>query len=139
MQGEAELRSLFETGAPRLAMQKDRTALIGPLMAPVAAAALALEASDFAKCEELDTAFHEALIAASGNRYLTDSYRAISSRVRALRSRLPRQPERVASAIAQHRKIIDFVAIGREDAAEAEIAAHARNVQHLLDDIRTEV
>lgn len=126
------LRSLFESGALQMATQLASTGLIGSLMAPVAAAGLALEAGDFAKCEELDTAFHETLVAASDNRYLIDSYKNISSRVRALRSRLPQSHDRIANAIAQHRKIIDLVALGNVKGACDEIAAHVRNVEHLL-------
>ena len=81
---------------------------------------MALEGEDFARCELLDTAFHETLIELSGNKYLIDSYRTISDKIRALRSRLPQTHERVAGAITQHRRIVDLIALGKPEAAADE-------------------
>jgi DNA-binding GntR family transcriptional regulator len=127
-----EVRSLFETGALRMAAAVNPASLVGALSYPVAEAALALEDKDYARCEALDTVFHETLIALSGNKYLVESYRTISTRVRALRSRLPQNHARIAGAIAQHRRIIDLVTVGKAEAAAAEIASHVRNVKHQL-------
>jgi DNA-binding GntR family transcriptional regulator len=127
-----EMRCLFETGALQMAAAVNPATLVGTLTYPVAEAALALEDKDYARCEALDTVFHETLIALSGNRYLVDSYRTISTKVRALRSRLPQNHARIAGAIAQHRRIIDLVAVGKADAASLEIAIHVRNVKSQL-------
>ena len=127
-----EMRSLFETGALRMAAAVNAASLVGALTYPVAEAALALEDKDYVRCEVLDTVFHETLIALSGNKYLVESYRTISTKVRALRSRLPQNHARIANAIAQHRRIIDLVAVGKAEAASAEIASHVRNVRHQL-------
>jgi DNA-binding GntR family transcriptional regulator len=127
-----DMRSLFETGALRMAAAVNPGTLVGALTYPVAEAALALEDKDYARCEALDTVFHETLIALSGNRYLVEAYRTISTKVRALRSRLPQNHARIAGAIAQHRRIIDLVAVGKSEAASAEIASHVRNVRHQL-------
>lgn len=127
-----EMRCLFETGALQMAAAVDPATLVGTLTYPVAEAALALEDKDYGRCEALDTIFHETLIALSGNRYLVDSYRTISTKVRALRSRLPQNHARIAGAIAQHRRIIDLVAVGKADAALLEIASHVRNVKSQL-------
>jgi DNA-binding GntR family transcriptional regulator len=128
----SDLRALFETGAIRIGATKQPERMVSALATRVAEAALALEASDFAQCETLDTAFHETLIELSGNKYLIESYRTISDKVRALRSRLPQTRERVANAIAQHRRIVDLIAVGRTDAAADEIGLHVRNVHALL-------
>jgi DNA-binding GntR family transcriptional regulator len=127
-----EMRSLFETGALQMAAAVNPASLVGALTYPVAEAALALEDKDYARCEVLDTGFHETLIALSGNKYLVESYRTISTKVRALRSRLPQNHARIEGAIAQHRRIIDLVAVGKPEAAAAEIASHVRNVKHQL-------
>jgi DNA-binding GntR family transcriptional regulator len=127
-----QMRSLFETGALGMAAAVNPAGLVGALTVPVAEAALALEEKDYTRCEALDTRFHETLIALSANKYLIESYRSISTRVRALRSRLPQNHSRIAGAIAQHRRIIDLVAVGRADAASAEIASHVRHVQAQL-------
>jgi DNA-binding GntR family transcriptional regulator len=133
-----EMRSLFEIGALKMAAAGNPATLVGALTYPVAEAALALEDRDYARCEALDTVFHETLIALSGNRYLVDSYRTISTKVRALRSRLPQNHARIAGAIAQHRRIIDLVAVGRAEAASNELASHVSNVRHHLRVVTTD-
>ena len=127
-----EMRSLFETGALKMAAAVNPASLVGALTFPVAEAALALEDRDYARCEALDTIFHETLIALSANKYLVESYRTISTKVRALRSRLPRNHARIEGAIAQHRRIVDLVAVGKPELASAEIASHVRNVRTQL-------
>ena len=129
-----EMRSLLETGALKMSVASDRANFIRSLTIPVAEAALALDDRDYARCEELDTAFHETLISLSANKYLLESFRTISSKVRALRSRLSQNHRRIESAILQHRRIIDLVVVGQIDAAAAEIASHVRNVQRQLAD-----
>jgi DNA-binding GntR family transcriptional regulator len=132
-----EMRSLFETGALKMAAAVNPSSLVGALTFPVAEAALALEDKDYARCEALDTIFHETLIALSANKYLVESYRTISTKVRALRSRLPQNHARIEGAIAQHRRIIDLVAVGKAELAAAEITSHVRNVRTLLLSVTT--
>jgi DNA-binding GntR family transcriptional regulator len=126
------LRAVFERGAIPMGAARDRDKLVSTLAALVAEAGFALEANDLARCEALDTAFHEAIVAGSGNRYLIGSYRTISDKVRTLRHRLPHSRERVAHAVAQHRRIVDLIAAGRSDDAADELSAHVRNVHALL-------
>ena len=128
----SELRALFESGAIRMGVAQNRDRLVSALATRVAEAADALEAGDFARCEALDTAFHETLIGLSGNKCLGESYRTISDKVRALRARLPQTRERIANAIVQHRRIVDLIALGRTEAAAAEIARHVHNVHAQL-------
>jgi DNA-binding GntR family transcriptional regulator len=132
-----EMRSLFETGALKMAAAVNPSSLVGALTFPVAEAALALEDKDYARCEALDTIFHETLIALSANKYLVESYRTISTKVRALRSRLPQNHARIEGAIAQHRRIIDLVAVGKAELAAAEITSHVRKVRTQLLSVTT--
>jgi len=127
-----EVRAMFERTAVLIGAARDRQSLVGTLVALVAEASFALEDGDFARCEKLDTAFHEAIIAGSRNRYLIASYRSISDKVGALRHRLPQSHDRVSRAIGQHRRIVDFIAAGRVEAAAAELASHVANVHAQL-------
>jgi DNA-binding GntR family transcriptional regulator len=95
-------------------------------------ASVALADRDYAGCDELDCEFHEALVAGSGNAYLEKAYSALSDRLRALRHRLPYEHDRMARALAQHRRIIDFWTLGRIDDAVSELAMHVGNVGQLL-------
>jgi DNA-binding GntR family transcriptional regulator len=125
-------RAIIETGAMRLAAEAGAADLIGRLGLLVGRAAIALGDSDLAQCDELDCQFHEGIVAASCNGYLIRAYSGISDKLRALRHRLPREPDRMAKAIAQHRHIIDLWAAGRVDQATAEISSHVVNVARLL-------
>lgn len=127
-----ELRGVLEAGALRLAVGRDPDALAARLAHPLAGASLALADGDLEACDRFDTAFHEALADLSGNAHLVEAYHAIADKVRALRHRLPRDRERMARAHDQHRRVLDLAVAGRLPAAEAELAAHVRNVQGLL-------
>jgi DNA-binding GntR family transcriptional regulator len=127
-----DLRGVFETAAVRMGAVIHPERMVSGLATRIAEAAAAFESEDFALCEQLDTAFHETLIELSGNKYLIESYRTISDKVRALRSRLPQTRERISNAITQHRRIVDLIALGRSQAATDEINTHVQNVHHLL-------
>jgi DNA-binding GntR family transcriptional regulator len=125
-------RAILESGALRLAAETKAADLMGSLSLLVGRAAIALDDGDLALCDELDCRFHEGLVAASGNSYLVRAYSGISDKLRALRHRLPREPQRMARAIAQHRYIIDLWSAGRIDQATVEIGSHVTNVVRLL-------
>jgi DNA-binding GntR family transcriptional regulator len=126
------LRGIYEAGALRQAAGRDPDGTVRSLNAIVARASLALQDADLEECERLDTEFHETLVALSGSPLLVQAYRSLSDRVRALRHRLPRDPQRFAEALAQHRRIVDCLATGRIDQAASEIVAHVGNVYRLL-------
>jgi DNA-binding GntR family transcriptional regulator len=125
-------RAILEAGAIRLAAETDSSDLMGRLGLLVGRAAIALDDADLALCDELDSQFHEGIVAASANRYLVHAYSGISNKLRALRHRLPREHSRMARAIAQHRHIIDLWAAGRVNQAVEEIGSHVLNVARLL-------
>jgi len=125
-------RAVLEAGAIRLAANAGSADPMARLGLLVGQAAIALDDGDLALCDELDCQFHEGIVAASANAYLIRAYSGISDRLRALRHRLPRERDRMARAIAQHRHIIDLWAAGRLDQATAEIGSHVLNVARLL-------
>jgi DNA-binding GntR family transcriptional regulator len=129
-------RAILEAGAVRLAAEAGSADLIARLGLLVGRAAIALDDGDLPLCDELDCQFHEGIVAASANTYLIGAYSGISNRLRALRHRLPRERDRMARAIAQHRHIIDLWAVGRIDQTTTEISSHVLNVARLLTAIR---
>jgi DNA-binding GntR family transcriptional regulator len=131
-------RAIVEAGAIRLAADAGSADPVARLGLLVGRAAIALDDGDLVLCDELDCQFHEGIVAASGNAYLIRAYSGISDRLRALRHRLPRERDRMARAIAQHRHIIDLWAAGRLDQATAEIGSHVLNVARLLTAIGTD-
>ena len=125
-------RAILEAGALRLAAEAGSTDLMARLSLLIGRAAIALNDGVLALCDELDCQFHEGMVAASANAYLIRAYSGISDRLRALRHRLPRERDRMARAIGQHRHIVDLWAAGRLDQASAEIGSHVLNVARLL-------
>ena len=60
-----------------------------------------------------DTAFHEALFAHCGNRYLAESYQLVSGRVAALRTSLTSPIDvRTRTSFDEHGKLLDLFARG---------------------------
>ncbi len=125
-------RSVLETGALRIAAAEGSDDVLSRLGLIVSRASVALADGDFRGCDELDCQFHEALVAGSNNAYLEKAYSALSDRLRALRHRLPPEHDRMARALAQHRRILDFWTLGRIDDAVAELGMHVGNVGQLL-------
>lgn len=118
-----ELREVLETGALRVALQRNRAALTAALHVQVDAAEATADCSAHAY-QAFDTAFHETLVAASDNRELCDAYARISGRVRAVRYRLTSTAEQVAISQRRHREIVDAMACGDDAAATALLGQH---------------
>ncbi len=126
-----ELREVLETGALRLALRRDRAALVATLAAQVAAAepAATLGAAAYQPC---DTAFHDTLIAAADNRELTDAYARISGRIRAVRHRLTRTAQQVQASQSDHRDIVAALAAADDVRAGTLLGRHVFNLYRFL-------
>lgn len=127
-----ELRGIFETGALRIATEHDLEGLVTALKKLVDEAGLKLLQADFYACEQLDRKFHEHIIESSRNRFLIDAYRLIADRVNVLRHQLHCTRDRAANGLRQHKLIVKLLSERKVSEAAREIAAHLRNVQHIL-------
>lgn len=125
------MRGILECGALRLAAGQDAEALAAAVSVPLAGGSLAVEDEDLPRAESMDTAFHNALVAAADNRLLTRAYRSIGDQVEAIRHRLPHCVERLRAAVLQHRRIIDLAVAGRLADAETALSSHVKNVERL--------
>lgn len=126
-----ELREVLETGALRLALRRDRAALIAALAARIAAAEPAV-AQGAVAYQAFDTAFHEALIAAADNRELTDAYARIAGRIRAVRHRLTRTAQQVQTSQAHHRDIVAALDAADDARAAVLLGSHVFNSYRFL-------
>jgi DNA-binding GntR family transcriptional regulator len=129
-----DMRALLETGALRLAVASGRLTAFSGFVGDARAA---LASGDFARVDALDTAFHNALVAASGNPFLLQSYRAIADFVTAIRYRLPRDPNRYATAIEQHERILEHITAGNLELAETQLAEHVARVARMSTELAT--
>jgi DNA-binding GntR family transcriptional regulator len=128
-----ELRGVLEGAAARLLVERADRAAAKELQEITAAARRALARRQWEACDDLDTRFHELLVARCGNRLLSESYRAIADRVRALRRHLPRTRERILHGLEEHAAIARAIAAGDGERAAAKVAAHVVNVRRLLE------
>lgn len=125
------MRGILESGALQLAAGQDAEALAAAVSVPLAGGSLAIEDEDLPRAEAMDTAFHNAIVAAADNKLLTRAYRSIGDQVEAIRHRLPRHVERLRAAVQQHRRIIDLAVAGRLAEAEVAMSSHVKNVERL--------
>jgi DNA-binding GntR family transcriptional regulator len=121
-----ELREVLETGALRIALARDREALIKALATEVEAAEPALALGP-AAYQPFDTAFHDALVRASCNRELIDAYLQISGRIRAVRFRLTLTGKAIADSQNDHRDIVEAMRASKDDEAGATLTKHVYN------------
>jgi DNA-binding GntR family transcriptional regulator len=127
-----DLRGILEVGALQLALERQGDRLI-TRMKDILKTAKAVEGGgSLRKSEQLDRAFHESLIEASGNRFLIDSYQRIAGRVNALRFRLPANRSRVSRALAEHQKLIVLLESGLLGEAIDLLRLHVKNVSRQL-------
>jgi DNA-binding GntR family transcriptional regulator len=105
-----ELRAALEPAALRLALEDRDAPLAGTLGAIVGEMDKCLSQDLTRDYLALDTAFHNAIIAASGNPYLVGAYSLIESKMAALRNRLGSDPHHMAKSMREHLAIADAVA-----------------------------
>jgi DNA-binding GntR family transcriptional regulator len=105
-----EVRVALEPAALRLALDDANTALAESLGDIVAEMKTALRQGLTPHYLSLDTAFHNAIVAASGNPYLIGAYSLIESKMAALRNRLGSDAHHVTKSMREHTAIAKAVA-----------------------------
>jgi len=121
-----ELREVLETGALRIATDRDRRKLTALLSEKVEAAEPVVALGP-AAYQAHDTGFHETLVRASDNRELIEAYLRVSGRIRAVRYRLTTTQAQIANSQARHREILDTMAAGDDAVAQRHLAYHVYN------------
>ena len=119
-------RSLIEPWAVRLlASRPDRAAAVARLRALIDQARKALEDDDLQAFQEADRAFHEDILAATGNELLSAFYASLRDRqLRAGMQAVGNQPARGAQSMVEHDTIVDAVERGDPDAAATSVQRH---------------
>ena len=112
-----DARVCLETAALSAAIRADAAALHKALHACVGKMTAARGRGDDSAYLTLDTAFHQALLDHSGNRFLNDAYQAFAPKMAALRNRLGRHPQHMEKSYNEHIALTD--AVGRADEAAA--------------------
>jgi DNA-binding GntR family transcriptional regulator len=122
-------RELVEVAALGLAMQARMNDLLAALEANVAAMKRAHDKRDRRSIPVLDQAFHQAIVDHCDNTYLKQAYLLVSTKISALRGRLPEENERVDHCQENHAAIVKLVRTGRVADAQKSLALHIRDTR----------
>jgi len=115
LQALCELRNALEAEAIRLALARDRAGLSKDLHRLCDDMIRSQAAGDLDSYRNLDTEFHLAIISRASSPLLERTYRAqVNGRFAALRNRLSRSASHNDASLAEHIRIRDSVASGKD-------------------------
>lgn len=120
-----EMRELLESASLRYAM-RNGSHIAEALQAVVARMATAFEAKDHNAYRNHDADFHQAIIAASGNGFISSAYAIIAFRVQALRNRLSLDAQNWRS-LDGHAQVARLVRDSNIEEAVAMLVDHIRD------------
>lgn len=129
-----ELRAILEIGAMRLALQRNRDALISRLrdVTERSVPTLALGTDAY---QPLDIEFHETIFELANNQNLREAYSTISARVAALRWRLTVTREQLEDSHEVHCQIVDWLARGNTEEAAKLMDIHVNRTRRLIKEV----
>lgn len=131
VQSLCELRTALELGACRLAMARHPAALQEALEAILAQMRPLADRVVDPAYQELDTAFHAAILASAASPMLERTYaQSVQPLFAALRSRLARDVIHAERSYEEHRRIADFVARGDLPGLLEAVETHIRITNH---------
>lgn len=119
-----ELRFALEPVAVQLALDNPASTLASDLEAIVAKMEAAQAEARVSDYLALDTAFHDTIISASGNEYITSAYALIAAKMAALRNRLGSDPHHMAKSMREHIEIAEAIRHRKLDRAISILVGH---------------
>ncbi len=131
-----ELRRIFETGAAALAASRATTDEVDAIAADLDAMRAAHESDDLAAFVAADLSFHDRILAASRNPFLTVMFAPLTEVLSERRAQTSRVRVIQRNAIAEHGHVLDALRAGDPEAARR---AMDRHMQQTLDDLREHV
>jgi DNA-binding GntR family transcriptional regulator len=120
----AEVRSILELAALRLAMDRNRDALGRRWSEIVAAMGVAMGNGDTEDYRILDGAFHQAIFDVTGNQFLCETFTVVAFRIQALRNRLSLDPDLNITSYDEHKRLTKYVERDEGDEAIKLLAWH---------------
>jgi DNA-binding GntR family transcriptional regulator len=115
------LRIIVEIGAVRLAIRSG--ASTAPLRAKIRRMTHAARRGDASGVATAELEFHEALIEAAANPYLTAVFRTVSAQIRIAAALGAGRPD-LAATVGEHRLLVDRIAAGDEEEAVLAVRRH---------------
>ena len=108
----SEARSILETAALRLAVERGHTDLVRRWTWLVEGMTAALRDKDARRYSRCDGDFHQTLFELAANPFLTAAGQAFAGKMAAVRNRLGSQPEHMAKSYDQHVQLLALVERG---------------------------
>lgn len=123
-------RELIEVAALGWAMELRHSDLVTGLDENVRLMAEAQNAQDWRAIPLLDQEFHHVIVKYCENSYLEQAYGLIATKIRALRSRLPEENDRVGHCQENHATIVRLIRNSDVPAAQDALAVHIRDTRN---------
>jgi DNA-binding GntR family transcriptional regulator len=123
----SEARSILETAALRLAVERARGDLVRQWQRFVDGMTTALREQDARSYSRIDGEFHQTLFRLAANPFLTAAGQAFAAKMAAVRNRLGAHPEHMAKSYDQHLELLTL--IERSD-LEAALDLLERHIRH---------
>ncbi len=123
----SEARSILETAALRLAIERHRPDLIRQWRQFVEGMKVALRDHDARSYSRVDGDFHQALFSLAANPFLTAAGQAFAAKMAAVRNRQGAHPEHMAKSCEEHVALLDLVERDEVDQAVALLERHIRH------------
>jgi DNA-binding GntR family transcriptional regulator len=122
----SEARSILETAALRLAIERGRDDVVRQWHRLIEAMTAALRDEDAKRYSRCDGEFHQTLFRLAANPYLTAAHQAFAAKVAAVRNRVGAQAEHMAKSYGEHVELLDLVERGNVAAAVDLLERHIR-------------
>lgn len=123
-------RELVEVAALAWAMRLRHAELVTGLDENLRLMAEAKNAQNWRAIPLLDQEFHHVIVKHCENAYLQQAYGLIATKIRALRSRLPEENERVGHCQENHAAIVRLIRDSNVPAAQDALAVHIRDTRN---------
>jgi len=123
----SEARSILETAALRLSIERNNQALIKSWSRLTASMTKAISKQDARLYSRNDGEFHQVLFDIAGNSFLALARQSFLSKMAAVRNRFGTQPEHMAKSFEEHLQLLDLVQ--REEHAQA-VDLLDRHIRH---------
>jgi DNA-binding GntR family transcriptional regulator len=123
----SETRSILETGALELALQRNRRLLLRRWTRIAKAMTAAAESDNGAEYCRLDGEFHETLFVLAGNPHLFEATQSFATKVATVRNRLGANLEHMKHSYKEHVELLGLVERGLDASAKELLDRHIRH------------
>lgn len=127
-----EVRTALDVLSAGLAAERIDKSEIQEMRELLAEEAALVEARDYPKIIDNDTAFHDVIYRTSGNTRCMNIISNLREQITAIRGRSMPYPGRVEIMLKEHRAIFDAIAAGKVEKAQEAVRTHMENAEQTL-------